>query len=255
MTFAQHATGYVSEIFSSIQGEGIYVGEHHVFFRTAGCKATCYWCDTIPSKEQREFCVIHDEPRKSLRNPLRAGEAAAELLALCRKVRPKRVSITGGEPLEQPDFVAEIARQIRAEGISVYLETSGLEVAGLKKVRPLVDVIAMDVKLPSATGKEHWETHREFLSWMIGKDVFVKIVVDSTTPFEEIETAIRMMEGIDRRVPLVFQPESDTYLKEAKGRAARLELRDLLTRAQHFGLEHLDDVRVIPQCHKVLRMR
>lgn len=248
-------SGYVSEMFSSIQGEGLYVGERHVFFRTSGCKATCYWCDTVASKEQREFCVIHGTPRKSIPNPLGADEAATELLALCRSARPRRVSITGGEPLEQADFVVEIAGRLHRENLSVYLETSGLEIDGLRKVRPLADVIAMDIKLPSATGQDHWEVHREFLAWTIGKKVFVKIVVDSTTPLDEIETAMRLIAGVDRRVPLVLQPESGTYLKEARGREARDQLGDLLARAQRFGLERLDDVRVIPQCHKLMRLR
>jgi 7-carboxy-7-deazaguanine synthase len=249
------ATGYVSEMFSSIQGEGLLVGELHLFLRMAGCHATCYWCDTVPSKEQRETCVIHGTSRRTLPNPLAADDVVAELLELRRRTQPQRVSITGGEPLEQPDFVAEIAGRLRRESISIYLETSGLEVAAIKKVRPLADVIAMDIKLPSATGKPHWETHAEFLRWVIGKEVFVKIVVDSTTPFEEIETAIELIGGIDRRVPLVLQPESGTYLKEARGREARIELRDLLGRAHRRALEQLDVVRVIPQCHKLMRVR
>lgn len=255
MTRTEPATGYVSEMFSSIQGEGLYVGERHLFLRMAGCRATCYWCDTVPSKEQREHCVVHGASRKSLSNPLGVSDVVTELLVLRRVTRPRRVSITGGEPLEQPDFVAEVASRLRDKAISIYLETSGLEVAGLERVRPFADVIAMDIKLPSATGQTHWDAHHEFLSCLIGKDVFVKIVVDATTPFDEIETAVHLMAEIDRRVPLVLQPESGTYLREAKGRDARLELRDILSRAQRFAVEELDDVRVIPQCHKLLRIR
>ena len=52
-------TGYVSEIFCSIQGEGPLVGQRQVFFRTGGCSATCRWCDTVYSKVRSPRCVIH----------------------------------------------------------------------------------------------------------------------------------------------------------------------------------------------------
>ena len=248
-------TGYVTEMFCSTQGEGLLLGARHLFFRTAGCSATCYWCDTVASKEEREFCVIHGKKKRSLPNPLSTEEAVRELLQLYDETRPAAVSITGGEPLEQSDFVAAVAKQLKRRRISVYLETSGLDVDGLRQVRPFVDTVAMDIKLPHATGENHWNAHRDFLKWLVGRNMFVKIVVDSTTPFEEVETAIHLIAEVDRSFPLVLQPESATYLKEARGREARRDLSVLLDRSQRLALESLMDVRVIPQCHKIMRVR
>jgi len=163
--------------------------------------------------------------------------------------------MTGGEPLEQSDFVAAVAKGLKGHGLRVYLETNGLEVDGLSAVRPFVDVVAMDIKLPHATGQDHWDTHREFLKWLVGRNSFVKIVVDSTTPFEEIEMAVHLIAEVDRGFPLVLQPESATYLKQTRGADARKALADLLDRGQRIGLGSLQDVRVIPQCHKIMRVR
>lgn len=36
----------LSEIFTSIEGEGIFFGTKTMFIRMAGCHLKCYWCDT-----------------------------------------------------------------------------------------------------------------------------------------------------------------------------------------------------------------
>lgn len=248
--------GYVSEIFCSVQGEGLFVGERQIFLRTAGCRATCYWCDTVASKEETEQCIVHGHTKRLLSNPINAGTAVDETLALIEHRGPaESVSITGGEPLEQAEFVAAVAKRLRRKKLRVYLETNGLEVWGLRRVRPHVDVIAMDIKLPHATGEDHWEAHREFLSYLPGKTAFVKIIVDAPTPLEEIKHAVQMMASVDRDLPLVLQPESATYLKNLKGSEARKVLGWLLEEGQRFALKHLRQVRVIPQCHRIMKVR
>lgn len=246
--------GYVSEMFCSIQGEGLFVGQRQIFLRTAGCAATCYWCDTPASKVQQERCMIHGATKQLVPNPIEVGEAVDAILALAGVFAPVRtVSFTGGEPLEQADFVASVAKAVRKHKLSVYLETSGLEVDGFRLLRPFVDVVSADIKLPSATGHEHWDVHHEFVKWLVGKKSFVKIVVDARTPLAEIETAVHMIAEIDRAIPLVLQPESGTYLKGAP--EDRRRLAQLLDDAQRVGLRCLQDVRVIPQCHKILKIR
>src|ERR671921_1006268 len=36
----------LSEIFTSIEGEGPYFGTKTIFVRMAGCHLNCHWCDT-----------------------------------------------------------------------------------------------------------------------------------------------------------------------------------------------------------------
>ena len=53
----------ISEIFYSIQGEGMLVGVPSVFVRTSGCNLRCAWCDTPytswqPEGEERSLDFI-----------------------------------------------------------------------------------------------------------------------------------------------------------------------------------------------------
>ena len=251
--------GYVSEIFCSIQGEGMYVGERQVFVRTAGCSATCYWCDTASSKKERPVCLVHGREKRSLDNPLTARDIVRETLGVLSYHAPVRtVSITGGEPLEQAVFAAGVAEGIREAGYRIHLETSGLEPGGLDAVLPHTDVVAMDIKLPSATGGENWTVHGAFLQCLAGArpvEVFTKLVVDHSTPASEIETAVDLLAEIDKTIPLILQPESTTFIQESGGLDARNRLMAILEQSQRYALERLIDVRVIPQCHKLLKIR
>jgi organic radical activating enzyme len=258
--------GFLSEMFCSIQGEGLFAGERQVFVRTAGCAEACSWCDTVYSKVQTPRFVVHEDGAAPLRNPVPLDVAVSSVLGFARRSAPiDSVSITGGEPLEQPGFVTALARAIHEAGMRVYLETNGVHAEPLAAVLPYVDVIAMDVKLPSAVGTEMWEAHRRFLSTIRGtafepppppaprgeKCLFVKIVVDSRSRPDEIGTAVELIAEASPRIELILQPESETL---GSPRAAG-ELMERITRAQASAMQTLERVRVVPQLHKIAKVR
>src|SRR3569623_1411870 len=52
----------LSEIFTSIEGEGILIGTKTLFIRMAGCHLGCIWCDTgyaLPFNSGKEYTVDH----------------------------------------------------------------------------------------------------------------------------------------------------------------------------------------------------
>lgn len=262
--------GHLSELFCSIQGEGLFVGERQIFVRTAGCAATCSWCDTVYSKVQTPRFVVHGEgeaPARWRANPVALDEVLDDVLLCARAQAPVvTVSITGGEPLEQPEFVGALARGLRERGLRIYLETAGIHADALRSVVEHVDVIAMDVKLPSATGVAHWEAHREFLSVLRGSEfdparglsertLFVKVIVDLKATVAEIERAAELVAAFSPRVPFVLQPESETLLSKHATRDSRRELLQLIDAGARAASLRLHSVRVIPQTHKVLDVR
>src|ERR1700760_4825663 len=54
-------TAPLQEIFSSIQGEGVYVGKRQVFVRFAHCHLKCAYCDT-PMTTADGHCHVETPP-------------------------------------------------------------------------------------------------------------------------------------------------------------------------------------------------
>ena len=108
MTPATEPTLRVSEIFTSIQGEGVSAGTPSLFVRLQGCRVGCTWCDTKYSWDQ------HD------------GEAMTleALLDRIKGAAMPNVVVTGGEPLEHPALIP-LVTGIKALGLRVELETAG----------------------------------------------------------------------------------------------------------------------------------
>lgn len=118
----------LTEIFHSLQGESASVGWRTVFVRLTGCPLRCGYCDTayaFKGGDWWELDAILDEVAQ-------------------HKVR--HVTVTGGEPLAQPDCQALLTALCDA-GYSVSLETSGaLDISGVDQRVSRV----MDLKTPAS---------------------------------------------------------------------------------------------------------
>lgn len=265
-------SGYVSEIFRSIQGEGLYVGKPQVFVRTAGCSLRCRWCDTQYSQERSTECVVDGRARTILSNPLEPETVVDHVLRLAGEEKNfDTVCLTGGEPLEQPEFVGEVARPLRKKRMNVHLETNGVHAQALAGVLSCCDVVAMDFKLESAVGTDLTGQHLAFLSCFAGtefdpakkcrrtdgdfKRIFIKIVIDPRARRDEFENAVRTIASVSDRFPLVLQPESGALLSGRFRSPNAAGFPSLIEEFFRVAQQSLRNVRVIPQCHKILQVR
>jgi organic radical activating enzyme len=247
----QSCVASVSEIFASVQGEGKHVGRRHLFVRFGGCPLRCRYCDTPDSLEPGPTCRVRwpGGREEEHRNPL--SVAALDALVAARaasEVAAHALALTGGEPLAQAPFLAEWLPR-RSVRLRVLLETAATLPAQLERVLPWVDIVSADIKLPSNSGEAaRWAAHERCLRLSVGRDLYVKMLVDDGTDPVELETGARLVASVDSAIPIFLQPISDPHHGRLCIGAERLE--ELYERVARCGV----DVRIVPQTHKILGM-
>ena len=237
----------LNELFTSIQGEGPYVGERQIFVRFATCNLNCQYCDSPAALELTKSYRI--ERTENLDNPVSVERLVGEVAGLNKPVGVHHsISLTGGEPLLQGNFLKEFLPVVKKEvKLPIYLESNGVLPGFLAEIIEEVDIVAMDIKLPSTTGQSaYWKEHREFLETAFLKELFVKVVVGKETKIKELEEAAALVAEVDERIPFIIQPVTPHGLVKHRPDAQHLL-------AFHTAAKRkLKSVRVIPQVHKLM---
>ena len=228
----------ITEIFSSIQGEGIFLGAKQIFIRFKKCNLNCAFCDETRKVKPKKYGSI---------------ELAKEVKTLEASHGPHHsVSFTGGEPLLYWDFLQDFLKTMKkTRGFKSYLETNGTLPHELSKIIDLVDIVAMDFKLPSSTGeREYWHEHADFLKIALKKKVFVKAVVTPDTDIEDIEKASQLIRKTRKNVPFILQPASPI-----KPDDMGIDREKLIKFLEVGSRNDVSNMRVIPQIHKILKVK
>ncbi|MEN6349452.1 MAG: 7-carboxy-7-deazaguanine synthase QueE [Syntrophomonas sp.] len=236
-----------AEIMESIQGEGLLLGSKQVFLRFTGCNLRCSYCDTPASREHmptgRLFIKTGSRQEAEIfTNPLSAEQVHSYITD---RFSSSWISLTGGEPLLWTDFIKELALTFKNSGYKFLLETNGTLGEQLSECLPFIDMISMDIKLPSATASDCWDLHHSFLLKAREKPCYIKVVVTADTTFQEIKQAASLVKSVGAGIPLILQPVT------CKSNCGCVPIDKLLA-MQKLVLEELNDVRIIPQLHPLM---
>ena len=167
------------EVFYSLQGEGVGLGEPAVFLRLAGCNLSCKWCDTRYAWDWQKY-----DPRK-VTLKIEPEEVGKEI----KKFHPRHLVVTGGEPLLQQDELLRLLRFLD-QGLFIEVETNGtiLPDPGLVK---LVSRWNVSPKLGnSAVPRDKREVPQVFRFFSALPTSFFKFVLEGEEDLGELEELV-----------------------------------------------------------------
>ena len=230
----------IFEIFTSVEGEGILYGTKTMFVRLAGCPFTCFYCDTkesLPMDSGIEYSIPD----------------ACKMIDEQLEDHTYKVNFTGGDPLVQHEAVAELAKHIQSKNIPTYLESSCFDAKKFQHVLPYMDFIKIEFKTKESefVDPKHYPTLLdnafECLRTSIDskKTTYIKIVVSAKTTVETIsELTERIFKTISKNdiSGFIIQPTfgiSEPTLEQL------LQFYDVV-------VPYYDEVRVVPQLHKII---
>lgn len=205
------STLFVQDIFTTLQGEGLYAGHPAVFVRLGGCNLACDFCDTeFESFSQRSVKEIASD----IKNHSRLESGATVSL----------VVITGGEPFRQP--IETLVAQLVEQGFKVQIETNGTL---YRELPPEADIVCS----PKNTGQGYGALRADILE----RANALKFIISETHPqYREVGKVGQA----GRAIPIYVQP-MDEY-DEHKN-------RQNLMRATKLALEN--GYRLSIQTHKI----
>ncbi|MBU0548327.1 MAG: 7-carboxy-7-deazaguanine synthase QueE [Candidatus Omnitrophica bacterium] len=219
----------IVEVFDSVQGEGLYLGEKQIFVRFFDCNLSCSFCDTRPDR------FMEYDPQ--------------ELFKEIKLYRDKyhSISFTGGEPLLCKDFLKEILKLTAKHGHRHYLETNGTLAVELEELIEHIDIVAMDLKLPSSSGMgDLWDKHKNFLKVACRKEVFLKAIICLGTKEDDLRQALELIKGVSPASILILQPNSNENQEL---------LQEKLSKFKQVCVQESVTACVIPQIHKIVGVR
>lgn len=170
----------ISEIFYSLQGETRTVGLPTVFIRLTGCPLRCQYCDTAYAFRGGEWWTL------------------ADILNKVAEFAPQYITVSGGEPLAQPDCIP-LLQQLCDAGYQVSLETSGaLDVSA---VDPRVTKI-VDLKTPGS--QEESRNLYSNLEHLLPHDQ-IKIVICDRNDYDWAKNILQERQ-LAQRCEVLFSP-------------------------------------------------
>jgi len=217
---------WVSETFTSRQGEGRLTGTTSFFIRTSGCNLRCWFCDTPYASWQPEGQWISID----------------ELVDSAKASQCQHIVLTGGEPL-LPLGIDDLVRRLRALPMHVTIETAGTVFRDVP-----VDLVSISPKLASSgptdtSSSAHRRHHAARWRPQVIRQLIanadqhqIKFVVDTESDFADSAAAVESIGVSPENVWIMPQATTE---QELDGKAGWL-----LVLCQTKGYQYCDRMHI-----------
>ena len=231
----ENNTFRVVEQFISINGEGRRAGQLALFVRFAGCNLNCAYCDTKWANEAEvSYCEYTID----------------ELYQMIKESKVKNITLTGGEPLIQPNMDSLLKRLREDASLRIEIETNGsVDIQPFLLDTQSDDIQAHSVKSTVEDNVSFTLDYKTSVSGMEDRmhmDNYVNLRTQDTVKFvvgsiRDLEKAKSIIEDYH-----LVEKGCGIYLSPCFGEVPPSEMVDFL-------VEHrLNDVNVQLQLHKFI---
>lgn len=198
----------ISEVFATIQGEGLLAGVPSLFIRTSGCNLRCVWCDTPYTSWEPE------------------GENWTEAQILewvDSNATYRHVVLTGGEPMLFEE-TESLTRKLADRGLHITIETAGTVYRNVE-----CDLMSISPKLANSTpwgrGSREWAERHEAtrIQMVILQNLMcryshqLKFVVGDPADLAEIASLVQQLGAEPAKVLLMPEGVDAAVLAERAG--------------------------------------
>lgn len=179
----------ITEIFPSIQGEGLRQGEPTIFIRLAGCNLRCTFCDTKYAWQGGQDFT--------------AAQISEKVKTLRKSFPSDWVCLTGGEPLLQD--LSELVCWLRKERLKIQVETNATIYQKLT-----VDWYSISPKPKKYFYRPEYRLRAKEVKLVVVKSLSLRIINKLRNEFLP-------------SIPLILQPQSNKKWSGSLGRALLLK--------------------------------
>jgi len=244
----------ISEVFSSIMGEGKFIGRRYIFVRFKGCPLNCIYCDEYTKDNMP--CRVEEVSGSGIFKEYTNIAENNNLIEIINKIKTPdlfAVSFTGGEPLLYADKIKEYTNILNDLGYKTHLESNGMFPNKIN----YFDYSSIDMKLAEHFDGFNMEKYNELYRnelksikklYNLGSDVYGKVVIMENTKPETVEEVAKDLSDIGDDIILCIQPVSP--FKDIKSPSQQNLLKIMEVCGNHLG----DNVICTSQIHKYLGM-
>lgn len=207
------------EIFHSLQGEGVSIGQPSVFLRLSGCNLACVWCDTAYTWRFTGNDRPHRDDLNFVRRENQVILPIADVVERILAYHCDRLVITGGEPMLQGPALAELGSDLKASRpkIHIEIETNG-SVAPIRAFDALVDQYNVSPKLKHSGNDAAIALNPvRMMAWAQDPRAWFKFVVASPADVAEVEDLATAHSIPARRILLMAEGTSSKVLRDRYG--------------------------------------
>lgn len=239
----------ISEVFASIQGEGLFLGTMQLFIRFGPYAGNCH--DRIsehdnPADKNFWYRTLPGTRNIKGRSPITASRLHKDITRSFPVEQFYCISLIGEEPMLHVGFLTDFLPRLKREGLKIFAQTAVPSVKDFATINGMLDIICLDLELPRKENEKELKRLTSIIEMTSPASTYLRLTVDAhENPYILLDRLAKLPIS---SYTLVLQPRM-TGLSHISDWDTGTILEWINLFAPLFA-----HIRWIPQVHKLLRI-